>query len=179
MHFRCRIGTLLGIHTWRHLTQTIPQRNTTGATASANRIHGESDADKTLSGSSSTGRQRPTAITFRAGAATSSMAPICSPKQFHGNIFYCEPSLNIVHRCVVSRDGAGYIGVRAQGEQQSEFLASTDQWFRPMNLRVGPEGALYIVDMYRESLKITRRSLASCSSNMVLTKEAISDAFGV
>ena len=75
------------------------------------------------------------------------------PKEVRGNIFYCEPSLNIVHRCVVSRDGAGYKGRRADDEQQSEFLASTDQWFRPMNLRVGPEGALYIVDMYREIIE--------------------------
>lgn len=75
------------------------------------------------------------------------------PEPYHKNMFYCEPSLNIVHRCVVVRDGAGYRGARAPGEERSEFLASTDQWFRPMNLRVGPEGALYIVDMYREIIE--------------------------
>ncbi|MEI4884310.1 DUF7133 domain-containing protein, partial [Klebsiella pneumoniae] len=37
--------------------------------------------------------------------------------------------------------------------ERSEFLASTDQWFRPMNLGVGPDGALYIVDMYREIIE--------------------------
>ena len=73
--------------------------------------------------------------------------------QYHGNLFYCEPSLNIVHRTVLTRDGAGYQARRAPGEQDSEFLASTDQWFRPMNLRVGPDGALYIVDMYREIIE--------------------------
>ena len=72
---------------------------------------------------------------------------------YRGNLFYCEPSLNIVHRCVLQRHGAGYRGERAANEQQSEFLASTDQWFRPMNLRVGPDGALYIVDMYREIIE--------------------------
>ena len=75
------------------------------------------------------------------------------PEQYRGNLFYCEPSLNIVHRCVIRRDGAGYVGHRAPTDQRSEFLASTDQWFRPMNLRVGPEGALYIVDMYREIIE--------------------------
>lgn len=75
------------------------------------------------------------------------------PGQYRGNIFYCEPSLNMVHRCVVSRKDAGYQGERAPSEQESEFLASTDQWFRPMNLRVGPEGAIYIVDMYREIIE--------------------------
>ncbi len=58
-----------------------------------------------------------------------------------------------MHRTVLTRDGAGYRARRAPGEQESEFLASTDQWFRPMNLRVGPDGALYIVDMYREIIE--------------------------
>ena len=75
------------------------------------------------------------------------------PAAYQGNLFYCEPSLNIVHRCILQRSGAGYQGQRAANEQESEFLASTDQWFRPMNLRVGPEGALYIVDMYREIIE--------------------------
>lgn len=75
------------------------------------------------------------------------------PAAYRGNLFYCEPSLNIVHRCILQRSGAGYQGQRAANEQESEFLASTDQWFRPMNLRVGPEGALYIVDMYREIIE--------------------------
>ena len=75
------------------------------------------------------------------------------PDQYHGDFFYCEPSLNIVHRCELTRDGAGYRGQRAASEEKSEFLASRDQWFRPMNLRTGPDGALYIVDMYREIIE--------------------------
>jgi len=75
------------------------------------------------------------------------------PAEYRGSFYYCEPSLNLVHRCILTRDGAGYVARRAPGEEQSEFLASTDQWFRPMNLRVGPEGALYIVDMYREIIE--------------------------
>jgi putative heme-binding domain-containing protein len=38
---------------------------------------------------------------------------------------------------------------RDAGEVQSEFLASTDNWFRPVQARTGPDGALYVVDMYR------------------------------
>ena len=75
------------------------------------------------------------------------------PEQYRGHFFYCEPSLNIVHRSVLERDGSGYKARRAPGEERSEFLASTDQWFRPINLRVGPDGALYIVDMYREIIE--------------------------
>ena len=90
---------------------------------------------------------------FSGGCSNTFYGDTLFPDQYHGNIFYCEPSLNMVHRCVVTRDGAGYQGTRASSEQQSEFLSSTDQWFRPMNLRVGPDGALYIVDMYREIIE--------------------------
>ena len=90
---------------------------------------------------------------FSGGCSNEFYGDTLFPETYRGNIFYCEPSLNMVHRCVVNRDGAGYRGHRAASEQQSEFLASTDQWFRPMNLRVGPEGALYIVDMYREIIE--------------------------
>jgi len=75
------------------------------------------------------------------------------PEPYRGNFFYCEPSLNIIHRCVVQRDGAGYQGHRAAGEEMQEFMASTDGWFRPINLRVGPYGELYVVDMYREIIE--------------------------
>jgi len=90
---------------------------------------------------------------FSGGCSTTFYGGRLFPDEYHGNLFYCEPSLNIVHRTVLTRDGAGYQARRAPGEQESEFLASTDQWFRPMNLRVGPDGALYIVDMYREIIE--------------------------
>ena len=73
------------------------------------------------------------------------------PEAYWGSFFYCEPSLNLIHRPVVTRDGAGYRARRA--DEEAEFLASTDQWFRPMSLRTGPDGALYVVDMYREIIE--------------------------
>ncbi len=75
------------------------------------------------------------------------------PSEYYDSFFYCEPSLNIVHRAVLERDGAGFKAHRAAGEAKREFLASTDQWFRPINLRMGPDDALYIVDMYREIIE--------------------------
>ncbi|MCA9212089.1 MAG: HEAT repeat domain-containing protein [Planctomycetales bacterium] len=75
------------------------------------------------------------------------------PAEYSGNFFYCEPSLNMVHRCLIERDGSGYSARRHSDEQESEFLAATDQWFRPMNLRIGPDGAFYVVDMYREIIE--------------------------
>ncbi len=63
-----------------------------------------------------------------------------------GNAFICEPSANIIRRNKLSeKDGI----VTAQNAyEKDEFLASTDELFRPVNLYTGPDGALYIVDMY-------------------------------
>ncbi len=66
-----------------------------------------------------------------------------------GNAFTCEPVHNLVHREVLATDGLTFTSRRAEEERASEFLASTDLWFRPVQARTGPDGALYIVDMYR------------------------------
>jgi len=68
---------------------------------------------------------------------------------YRGNAFACEPLSNVVHRDVLRPEGASYIASRAPAEQDREFLASTDSWFRPVNLATGPDGSLYVVDFYR------------------------------
>ncbi|GIW93504.1 MAG: cytochrome c [Pirellulaceae bacterium] len=68
---------------------------------------------------------------------------------FAGNAFVCEPVHNLVHRLVLEPQGVTFRGRRAAEEQQSEFLASEDNWFRPVMVRTGPDGALWIADMYR------------------------------
>lgn len=69
------------------------------------------------------------------------------PEEFKGNAFVPEPTGNLVKRNIL-RDEDGVV----RGEfayPDSEFLASTDERFRPVNLYNGPDGALYLVDMYR------------------------------
>src|SRR4029077_20039445 len=68
---------------------------------------------------------------------------------FYGNSFVSEPVGNLVHREVLHRDGVLFHSSRSADEQKSEFLASFDGWFRPTMLRVGPDGALWVCDMYR------------------------------
>lgn len=68
---------------------------------------------------------------------------------FTGNSFICEPVSQVVHRLQLKREGTRYAGHRAPEERASEFLASTDNWFRPVQARTGPDGALWVVDMYR------------------------------
>jgi putative membrane-bound dehydrogenase-like protein len=70
-------------------------------------------------------------------------------KGFYGNSFVSEPVHNLVHREVLSREGVLFTSRRPADEQQSEFLASSDNWFRPTSLRTGPDGGLWIADMYR------------------------------
>ena len=62
--------------------------------------------------------------------------------------FVCEPVSNLVHADILSPEGPTFKAERAENEK--EFLASTDSWFRPVNLTVGPDGALYVVDFYRK-----------------------------
>ncbi len=76
--------------------------------------------------------------------------------EFYRNAFTCEPVHNLVHREVISANGVTFRSARATNEQDREFLASTDNWFRPVQARTGPDGALWVVDMYREVIEHPR-----------------------
>jgi putative heme-binding domain-containing protein len=65
--------------------------------------------------------------------------------------FVAEPAQNLVHRDVLAPAGPTFTARRAH--EGVEFLASTDSWFRPVNLTVGPDGALYVVDFYRKVIE--------------------------
>ena len=69
--------------------------------------------------------------------------------EYYGNSFVCEPVHNLVHREIVSAEGVRFHSARAADEQQSEFLAASDNFFRPVTVRTGPDGALWVADMYR------------------------------
>src|SRR5262249_12686631 len=70
---------------------------------------------------------------------------------FRGNAFVGDVGGNLVHRKRLSVNGATYLATRA--DQNVEFLASTDNWFRPVNFANTPEGTLLILDMYRETIE--------------------------
>jgi len=69
------------------------------------------------------------------------------PKEYYGNIFTCEPTAHLVHREIMKPKGVTFESMPAEAGR--EFLASRDPWFSPVNLEIGPDGALYVVDMYR------------------------------
>lgn len=71
-------------------------------------------------------------------------------EQFVGSVFICESAQNLVQRQVLRPAGASF---RAEPARVGlEFLASTDVWFRPVSLGEGPDGALYLADMYRREI---------------------------
>jgi putative membrane-bound dehydrogenase-like protein len=65
-----------------------------------------------------------------------------------GNVFICESAQNLVQRQIVQADGVSFQSALAVDGQ--EFLASKDEWFRPVFLAHGPDGGLYIADMHRK-----------------------------
>jgi mono/diheme cytochrome c family protein len=69
------------------------------------------------------------------------------PKAYEDNAFVAEPAANLIKRDLLTT--TGYITTGREAEEKKEFLASEDERFRPVNLYTGPDGALYIVDMYR------------------------------
>ncbi len=69
------------------------------------------------------------------------------PAELYGNVFVAEPAANLVSRIVLSDDGTALRARKAY--ERGEFLASTDERFRPVYLTNAPDGTLYIADMYR------------------------------
>ncbi len=69
------------------------------------------------------------------------------PSDVYGNVFVAEPAANLVSRGIIDDSGSG-LRVR-KAYERGEFLASTDERFRPVWISNAPDGTLYIVDMYR------------------------------
>lgn len=63
--------------------------------------------------------------------------------------FTCEPFSNLVQHHHLTRTGVTFEGKRAPTVSETDFLASSDRWCRPVMTRTGPDGALWVVDMYR------------------------------
>lgn len=73
------------------------------------------------------------------------------PEVFRGNAFVGDVGGNLVHRKTLTTDSVQYSAKRA--DEGEEILASSDNWFRPVNFVNAPDGCLYILDMYRETIE--------------------------
>ena len=73
------------------------------------------------------------------------------PQNYRDNIFVCECAGNLFYRLQVTPDGPTFKATRVDGK--AEMVASTDNWFRPVNFVNAPDGTLHVVDMYRENIE--------------------------
>ncbi|MEQ6120621.1 PVC-type heme-binding CxxCH protein [Reichenbachiella sp. MALMAid0571] len=69
------------------------------------------------------------------------------PDEYNLNAFVCIPEANIIKRNILAFEGVKVAATQAW--EGKEFIASTDEGFRPVNLFNGPDGAMYILDMHR------------------------------
>jgi putative membrane-bound dehydrogenase-like protein len=73
------------------------------------------------------------------------------PKKYYQNVFVCECAGNLFYRLQLTPDGPTFKANRVDGK--AEIVASTDNWFRPVNLVNAPDGTLHVMDMYRENIE--------------------------
>lgn len=76
------------------------------------------------------------------------------PAEYQGAAFVADPAHNLVHADRLEEHGPALVAKRLH--ENREFLAATDSWFRPVNFYVGPDGALYVIDYYREVIEQPR-----------------------
>ena len=69
------------------------------------------------------------------------------PDAYNQNAFVCVPEANLIKRNILNFKNIQTTA--SQAIEGKEFIASTDEGFRPVNLFTGPDGAMYVVDMHR------------------------------
>lgn len=74
------------------------------------------------------------------------------PAPYDGNVtFVTESVSNLVHVDILKPKGATFEASRQHSDR--EFFASKDSWSRPVNMYIGPDGALYVLDYYRRIIE--------------------------
>jgi uncharacterized protein len=74
------------------------------------------------------------------------------PAEYNGDYFTTEPTINIIHHERLTPKGSSYTGNKLPGREDTEFIRSKDMWWRPIEARVGPDGAIYIGDFYNQAV---------------------------
>lgn len=86
--------------------------------------------------------------TFTSASSTFVFNGAALGEEYKGNVFICESAQNLVQRQVFRQDGASFSTDLV--EEGREFLASKNEWFRPVYVNQGPDGGMYIADMHRK-----------------------------
>ena len=124
-------------------SQTVEDVSAAGAQAAVWPISGDTTTASFIPSLMSA----PHAGTFTAASGGHIHRGDALPAADRGSIFVCESAQNLVQRQVLAPNGVTFTSRPARTGR--DFLASRDTWFRPVFAANGPDGALYIVDMYR------------------------------
>ena len=73
------------------------------------------------------------------------------PERFNNAHFSSETTMSLVHVDMLEPKGVTFAAKKESGREDTEFVAGSDLWFRPIHTRVGPDGALYVIDFYNQA----------------------------
>src|ERR1041385_7869551 len=76
-------------------------------------------------------------------AGITQYADVLFPEEFRDNFFIGDVVNSRVHRYSATWKGSSPVG-----KSEVDFIKSEDPWFRPVNIKLGPDGALYVADFY-------------------------------
>jgi mono/diheme cytochrome c family protein len=110
----------------------------------------------------------------RIAACTAACGPVIYrgdnfPAEFRGNAFVCDPAANLITRRILKEEG-GTLTASNPNANGVDFIASTDERFRPVNAYVGPDGCLYFIDFYRGVIQ-HRPYVTSYLRGQILSRE--------
>ncbi|WP_171184525.1 PVC-type heme-binding CxxCH protein [Alienimonas chondri] len=86
-----------------------------------------------------------------------------------GRAFVADVGSNLVHRKAVTFEGEGVVPIARRIDEATEFLASDDIWFRPVQFANAPDGGLYVLDMSRETIEHPKSLPDSIKRHLDLT----------
>ena len=89
--------------------------------------------------------------TFTAACGVTVYRGTALPEAYRGGVFACDPTANLIHFDRLEPRGATFTARRVDAGR--EVLATADDWFRPVFLANGPDGALWICDMHRKTIE--------------------------
>ncbi|MEO8354190.1 MAG: PVC-type heme-binding CxxCH protein, partial [Chthoniobacteraceae bacterium] len=74
------------------------------------------------------------------------------PAEYNGDYFCTEPTINVIHHTRLVPDGSSYKAAKLPGREETEFVRSKDMWWRPIEVHLGPDGAMYVSDFYNQAV---------------------------
>lgn len=98
------------------------------------------------------------------------------PPSTYGDLFIPEPVGRLIRRAKVKNENGKKVLYNAYDE--AEFMASTDLNFRPIQAKTGPDGALYIVDMYRGIIQESNWTKEGSSLRPVIIRKELDKNIG-